>query len=50
MKGNKVISPIYNNLSTGVESAFAGLSLFLMYKGVVKLFDSLVFKEYPEKV
>jgi len=50
VKGNEVISPIYNNLSTGVESAFAGLSLFLMYKGVVKLFDSLAFKEYPENI
>ena len=50
VKENEVIFPIYNNLSTVVESAFAGLSLFLMYKDVVKLFDSLAFKKYPENI
>ena len=50
VKGNEVISPIYNNLSIGVESAFVGLSLFLMYKNVVKLFDSLAFKEYSKNI
>lgn len=52
VKGSEVLSPLgnINNISTGVTSAFTGISLFFMYKGVVSLFDSLAFKDYPKNI
>jgi hypothetical protein len=51
-KGSEVLSPLgnINNISTGAGSAFTGISLYFMYKGVVRLFDSLAFKDYPKNI
>lgn len=51
-KGNEVLSPLGNisKISTEIGGVFTGISLFFMYKGVVRLFDSLAFKEYPKNL